>query len=242
MKNKKFFYQQYERVNWENQEKTKLNYFVYDYIIKNIILKKKKDSLKIFDMGFGVGAFLKKSEKNLSEYYSNITLEGCEPSYKNYKNFKSKPFNQKKVKLRTFNKTFLQTNTDTKFDFLTAIYVFPHLASDELDDVAKKINSMLNNEGKFILVVANEEYLENKLKEKKDLFIEKNTIKFNGKKYNEYLHYSEIPEIGTIIDYNREENLYVDLFKKHSLNLDLKENLNDNGFVSTLFVFSKNKE
>ena len=40
----------------------------------------------------------------------------------------------------TFNKTFLQTNTDTKFDFLTAIYVFPHFASDELDDVAKKIN------------------------------------------------------------------------------------------------------
>jgi len=239
MKNKEFFYLQYDKVNWQNQEKTKINSFVNNFIIQNIITKKKGDEIKIFDIGFGIGFFLRMLQKNLSKSFKNIILEGCEPSYKNYKNFKSKPFNQEKVKLRTFNKTFLQTNTDTKFNFLTAIYVFPHFASDELDDVAKKINSMLNNEGKFILVVANEKYLEEKLSSKRDLFIEKNILEFDGKKYKEVLHYSEIPQIGTIIDYNREEKFYLDLFKKHGFDLDSKKDLDDNGFICTIFVFSK---
>lgn len=239
MKNKEFFYLQYNKINWQNQEKTKINSFVNNFIIKNILTKKKADEIKIFDIGFGIGFFLQMLQKNLSKSFKNIILEGCEPSYKNYKHFKSKPFNLKKVKLRTFNKTFFQTDTDTKFDFLTAIYVFPHFASDELDNVAKKINSMLNNEGKFILVVANEKYLEEKLKSKKDLFIERNTLEFDGKKYKEVLHYSEIPQIGTLIDYNREEKFYLNLFKKHGFDLDLKKDLDDNGFICTIFVFSK---
>jgi hypothetical protein len=98
---------------------------------------------------------------------------------------------------------------------------------------------MLNRNGKFILVVANEEYLKEKLKAKKDLFIEKNTINFNGKEYQEILHYSEIPQIGTIIDYNREEKFYVDLFKKKGFKLESKRNLDDNGFICTVFVFEK---
>ena len=147
MKNKEFFYLQYDKINWQNQEKTKINSFVNNFIIQNVISKKKGDEIKLFDIGFGIGFFLRMLQKNLSKSFKKIILEGCEPSYKNYKNFKSKPFNQEKIELRTFNKTFLQTDTDTKFDFLTAIYVFPHFASDELNDVAKKINSMLNNEG-----------------------------------------------------------------------------------------------
>lgn len=239
MKNKDFFYLQYDKINWQNQEKTKINSFVNNFIIQNIIAKKKGDEIKIFDVGFGIGFFLQMLQKNLSKSFKNITLEGCEPSYKNYKYFKSESFNLKKIELRTFNKTFLQPNTDTKFDFLTAIYVFPHFASDELNDIVKKINSMLNNEGKFILVVANEKYLEEKLKSKRDFFIEKNTLEFNGKKYKEVLHYSEIPQIGTIIDYNREEKFYLDLFKKNSFDLESKKDLDDNGFICTIFVFSK---
>ena len=173
-------------------------------------------------------------EQSLSPSFKDITLEGCEPSQKNYKYFETK-----ELKHKTFNKPFLQTETDTKFDFLTAIYVFPHFESDELDNVTKKINSMLNDDGKFILVVANEKYIEKKLQEKKDLFIERNNIEFNGEKYEEVLHYSEIPEIGTIIDYNREEKLYIDLFQANNFNLDSKEELDDNGFICTIFVFSK---
>ncbi len=239
MKNKEFFYLQYDKLKWENQEKTKINSFVNNYIIQNVISRKKSDIIRIFDIGFGIGFFLKMLEKNLSKSFKNIILEGCEPSYKNYKNFKSRPFNLNKVKLRTFNKTFLQTNTDTTFDFVTAIYVFPHFAPDELNATAEKINSMLNNEGKFILVVANEKYLEEKLKSKRDLFIEKNTLEFDGKKYKEILHYSEIPQIGTVIDYNREEKFYLDLFKKHGFDLDIRKDLNDNGFICTIYVFSK---
>jgi len=169
MKNKEFFYLQYDKVNWQNQEKTKINSFIYNFIIQNIVFKKKGDKIKIFDIGFGIGIFFQMLEKNLPKFFKNITLEGCEPSYKNYKNFQSKLLNLKKVKLRTFNKTFLQTETNTKFDFLTSIYVSPHFAFDELKGVAKKISSMLNNEGKFILVVANEKYLE-KIKIKKGTF------------------------------------------------------------------------
>ena len=78
-----------------------------------------------------------------------------------------------------------------------------------------------------------------KLKSKKDLFIERNTLEFDNKKYKEVLHYSEIPQIGTIIDYNREEKFYLDLFKKHGFDLDSKKDLDDNGFICTIFVFSK---
>jgi hypothetical protein len=98
---------------------------------------------------------------------------------------------------------------------------------------------MLNKEGKFILVVSNEKYLERKLKEKKDLFIEKNSIQFDNKTYKEILHYTEIPEIGTLIDYNREERFYVDLFKQNGFDLESKKDLDDNGFICTIFVFSK---
>jgi cyclopropane fatty-acyl-phospholipid synthase-like methyltransferase len=234
MKNKEFFYLQYDKINWQNQEKTKINSFVNDFVIQNFISKKEADEIKLFDIGFGIGVFLELLEQSLSPSFQNIILEGCEPSQKNYKYFETK-----KLEHKTFNKTFLQTETDTKFDFLTAIYVFPHFESDELNNVAKKINFMLNDAGKFILVVANEKYLEKKLQEKKDLFIERNIIEFNGEKYEEVLHYSEIPEIGTIIDYNREEKLYIDLFQANNFNLDSKEELNDNGFICTIFVFSK---
>lgn len=239
MKNKDFFYLQYDKINWQNQEKTKINYAVNDFVIQNVITKKKANEIKIFDIGFGVGFFLRMLQKNLSKSFKSIILEGCEPSYKNYNHFKSKPFNLKNIRLTTFNKTFLQTDTDTKSDFVTAIYVFPHFVSDELDGIAKKINQILDNEGKFILAVANEKYLEAKLKSKRDLFIERNTLEFDGRKYKEVLHYSEIPQIGTIIDYNREEKFYLDLFKKHGFYLDSKKDLDDNGFICSIFVFSK---
>ena len=60
-----------------------------------------------------------------------------------------------------------------------------------------------------------------------------------GKKYKEILHYSDIPEIGKIIDYNREEQYYLDLFKRNNLKLVEKKALDDNGFVCTIFVFEK---
>lgn len=238
MKNKEFFYLQYDKINWQNQEKTKINSFVNNFIIQNIIKKKDGGEIKIFDIGFGIGFFFQMLQESLSKSFKSIILEGCEPSHKNYEYFASKPFIEN-TRLRTFNKTFLQTDTETKFDFLTAIYVFPHFTFDELYDVANKIHSMLNNEGKFVLVVANEKYLEEKLESRKDLFIEENTLEFDEKQYKEILHYSEIPGIGTIIDYNREEKFYIDLFEKNGFDLCLEKDLDDNGFICTIFVFSK---
>ena len=108
MKNKEFFYLQYDKVNWQNQEKTKINSFVNNFLIQNVIAKKKANEIKIFDIGFGIGFFLRVIQKNLSKSFKNIILEGCEPSYRNYKHFKSKPFNLKNTKLRTFNKLFFK--------------------------------------------------------------------------------------------------------------------------------------
>ncbi len=50
MKNKNFFYLQYNKINWENQEKTKINSLVNNFIIKEIILKKEDKSIKILDL------------------------------------------------------------------------------------------------------------------------------------------------------------------------------------------------
>lgn len=57
MKNKEFFYLQYDKVDWKNQEETRLNSFVNNFIIENIISKKQGDSIKIFDIGFDIGFF-----------------------------------------------------------------------------------------------------------------------------------------------------------------------------------------
>jgi len=241
MKNKEFFYQQYEKINWENQEKTKINSFVNNLIIEDIILKKTSSNIKIFDIGLGIGFFIKRLYRRLGKSYKNITLSGCEPSDKNYDYFvKKKPINERKnVKLKFYKNTFQNVRVDEKFDFITAIYVFPHFSQEDLRDVVKKINLMLEDDGKFVLVVANEEYIKDKLRSKKDLFIENNIIEINGNKYKEVLHYSDIPKIGKIIDYNREEKYYIDLFRKNNLKLIQKKHFDDNGFICTIFVFEK---
>lgn len=240
MKNKNFFYQQYDKINWENQEKTKINYQIYNYIIREIILKKRGSDIKIFDIGFGIGLFMKRLYLKLITEYKDITLQGCEPSTKNYDNYTEKSLNVRdNVKLKMYNKTFLEVESNEKFNFITAIYVFPHFVSEDLEEVAKKIYSMLDKKGKFILIVANEKYLKKKLKNKRDLSIEKNTIYLDGRNYKEILHYSDIPQIGKLIDYNREDRFYVDLFLKNKFKLDKKRDFNDSGFICTIFVFEK---
>lgn len=226
-------------MNWENQEKTKINSLVNKFIIQEIS-KKKSQSIKIFDIGFGIGFFIKMFYENLSSIYKNIIIEGCEPSNRNYEYFiKNHTKFRNGVQIKTYNSTFLNTRTNKKFDFITAIYVFPHFVFDELEETAKKINLMLEQNGKFILVVADEAYIEEKLKSMKDLFIERNTLEFSGKDYREVLHYSDIPKIGKVIDYNREEQFYLDLFKKHRFKLEMKKSLDDNDFICTVFIFNK---
>lgn len=241
MKNKNFFYLQYDKINWENQDKTKINSFVNNFIIKEHLLKKQGQVIKIFDIGLGIGFFIKMVYDELTKKYESVIIEGCEPSKKNYNHFlRKKILIKSKDKIKTFNNTFQEVKTNEKFDFITAIYVFPHFTLEDLEEIGQKINSMLNKKGKFILVVAEEKYLEKKLKDKRDLSIERNTIKMNGKKYKEILHYTDIPNIGKVIDYNRESSFYVDLFRKSGFKLYKKDNLNDNGFICTIFSFEKN--
>lgn len=241
MKNKSFFYLQYNKIDWKNQEKTKINSFINDYIIQNIILKHTGDSISVFDIGFGIGFFFKMLLAALSGIYKNILIEGCDPSRVNYDYFlKKKP---KKLSagtiINTYKKTFQDIKIANKFDFVTAIYVFPHFLSEDLENVVKKIRLLLKSGGKFILVLAEEKYLGNKLKTEQDLFIERGTFMYKGRQYKELLHYSDIPKIGKIIDYNREESYYLDLFKYNGFHLSRKENLDDHGFICTLFVFEK---
>ena len=67
MKNKNFFYLQYNKINWKNQEKTKINSKVYDFLIKEIVSKKNNNSIKIFDIGFGIGLFIKRLANELNK-------------------------------------------------------------------------------------------------------------------------------------------------------------------------------
>ena len=84
MKNKDFFYLQYNKIDWKNQEKTKINSFINNYIIRNIILKHKGSDISVFDIGFGIGFFFKMLLPALGGEYKNSLIEGCEPSRVNY--------------------------------------------------------------------------------------------------------------------------------------------------------------
>src|SRR3989344_2766027 len=153
MKNKRFFYEQYNKINWENQEKTKINSFIYNVIIKDIILKKDGSGVSLFDIGFGIGFFWRMLNSKLYGKYKKVTLAGCEPSEKNYNYFVKKLLSKKSnVELKLYKNTFQNLK------------------------------------------------LKEKLKSKKDLSIESDNINFEGKEYNEILHYSDIPQIGKVID------------------------------------------
>ena len=235
-KNRDFFFLQYNKINWKNQEETKINYFINNYIIEEILLKDSKNNLSIFDIGFGVGYFMKMVLSGFQKFKKAINIKGCEPSKINFDYFdKNKPAEISKI----YNSGFLETVINEKFDYVTSIYVFPHFILEDLELVVKKIKDMLNDGGKFILVLADEEYLKDKLSSQKDLFIESGQFEWNNKTYEQVLHYTDIPKIGKIIDYNRSEQYYIDLFNFFGMKLDKKENLNDNGFLCSLFIFSK---
>ncbi|MGC9605763.1 MAG: class I SAM-dependent methyltransferase [Minisyncoccia bacterium] len=233
MKNRNFFFQQYDKINWANQDKTNLNVAVYQHLIENII-SKKDGPFKLFDVGSGIGLFI----RLLKEKFGNsVRIDGCEPSKKSYDYFMKSDIDKTNVTI--YPETFQNIKTNEKFDFITAIYVFPHFIEADLGKVAQKISSMLNEAGKLIIVVSNEEYLRNKLETKKDLFIEKNVIEFKGKEYKEYLHYVEIPDMGTVIDYDREEDYYKDLLEDNGLRFVKKDKINSDEYICTIFTFEK---
>ncbi len=240
LKNRDFFYLQYNKINWANQEKTRINEFINRYLINEIILKQTGDEIAVFDIGFGIGFFIGMLRRALPSKYRNVVIAGCEPSRVNYQHFVQTIQGEPSyVNIKVINDTFENIHVDTTFDFVTAVYVFTHFLAIHLPEVVRKISTMLKERGKFILVVANEAYLKQKLETEKDLCIEKSTIEFNGKQYDEVLHYSDIPEIGKVIDYNREERYYVDLFEANAFVLLEKQDINDNGFLCSVLVFEK---
>ncbi|MFA6553899.1 MAG: class I SAM-dependent methyltransferase [Candidatus Paceibacterota bacterium] len=233
MKNRNFFFQQYDKINWVNQEKTHLNVSVNKFILDEII-SKQSIPFSLFGIGSGIGFFIRMLKE---KYGDNIHIAGCEPSKKSYDYFIKSDIDKSNVEI--YQDTFQDFKTDKKFDFITAIYVFPHFIEADLSKVAQKISGMLNEKGRLIIVVSNEEYLRNKLETKRDLFIEKNTIEFKGKEYKEYLHYVEIPDMGTVIDYDREEDYYKALLEDNGLKLVKKDKLNSDEYICTVFTFEK---
>ncbi len=233
MKNRNFFFQQYNKINWVNQDKTHLNVAVNKFILDEII-SNKKAPFKLFDIGSGIGFFIRMLKKR---YGDDVFITGCEPSKKSLDYFSKSDISKNNVKI--YPDTFQDLKISEKFDFVTAIYVFPHFIEADLSNVAQKISAMLNENGKLIMVVSSEEYLRNKLETQKDLFIEKNVIDFKGKEYKEYLHYVEIPDMGTVIDYDREEDYYKDLLEDNGLKLVKKDKINSDEYVCTIFTFEK---
>lgn len=235
MKNPDFFYEQYDKINWSNQDKTHLNVAVNKFVIDEI-LSQKLLPFSVFDIGSGIGFFIRMLKEKWGD---SILIEGCEPSKKSYAHFQKSDISKANVKI--YPDTFQKVEVKNKFDFITAIYVFPHFIEADLPNIARKISSMLKDGGRLVMVVSNEEYLRRKLDTKKDLFIEQNTIEFKGKQYQEYLHYVEIPDMGTVIDYDREENYYEDILKDSDLSLVKKDKMNSDEYVCTIFTFEKKR-
>lgn len=240
MKNRDFFHLQYNKINWANQEKTRINQRINEYLIDEIISKHANKEIAVFDIGFGVGFFIRMLHQKLRGKFELIILAGCEPSRVNYQYFANNlPEETNGISLQIFKETFENVQSGGQFDFITAIYVFPHFLAAHLPSIVQKIASLLKEHGRFILVVANEKYLKEKLSTEKDLFIEKSKVEFNGRQYEEVLHYSDIPDIGKVIDINREERFYTDLFEANSFVLADKKEVDDNGFLCNVFVFEK---
>lgn len=239
MKERNIFYSQYDNIDWINQEKTKINSVVHDYIISKIFDNIRKDDVRIFDIGFGIGLFLEKLSERLAGCFDKIIIDGCEPSSRNYRYYKSRKIRNKSNINNTFNKTFLETSIDRKYDCVTAVYVFPNIVRDELEKTADKIYSILDNGGFFFLVTASEEYMKSVLDMCSNLIVSKERFEFDGSFYNEILHYTDIPEIGRILDLKRAEKFYQKLFIRCGLDLVLKKYLYDSGFIGTVHMFRK---
>ena len=91
MKNKNLLFLQYNKIDWQAQEKTKINSKIDNFIVDSVLSKKKGSSIKIFDIGFGIGFFMKLVLHKLKNSYEKFIIQGCEPSEKNYKFFIKKP-------------------------------------------------------------------------------------------------------------------------------------------------------
>jgi cyclopropane fatty-acyl-phospholipid synthase-like methyltransferase len=96
----------------------------------------------------------------INKFGQDISISGCEPADKSYNYFIE---NNNFENVKVYNETFQNIKIDKRFDVITAIYVFPHFIESDLIPVIKKIYEMLNDNGKFIMVVSNEVYLRNKL-------------------------------------------------------------------------------
>lgn len=234
-------YEQYNNLNWENQDITGLHAAVYQSIIDFILNNHADSEVSLFDMGFGTGVFLQNLIQVLPNKYSQILLEGCEPS-KSYDSFKSPDNSGVKVKL--YKKEFLDFDYENKFNFLTSVYVMVHFKFDELESVIKKIKTMLKSGGFFIFVVASEGHFNNtgtvvKLENFFDL-IESTDIEYNNKTYKEFFTKVNIPGIGEVYDYNREESLYVDMFKQNGFTLDKKIEVEEGIFTNSILFLKNN--
>lgn len=243
MHSKDFMYLQYNNLNWSHQTQTNMNGFINEFIIDDIISVKQAKALKVFDIGFGIGAFIRMLIEKTNEQ-TDLIIEGCEPSEKNYRYFSdTSPVLRNGISLKIHWATISDTETENKFDFITAIYVFPHIAQDELAATAKKIYSMLKPGGRFIMVVVNEHYLKEKMEVDKGVYtlLDKYEVEYDGRKYTEYVHHSDLPGIGRILDYSREEVFYLDLFRSNGFYFVQKNDLEDSGFKCSVYVLQKDE-
>jgi SAM-dependent methyltransferase len=240
MDNQEYLYRQYDKINWANQINTEINSTLNRFIIEGIINQHSGTELNIFDIGFGVGQLFETLIHSFQNKYENLYIEGCEPASRNYNYFiNNSSKNIQNVVLKTHNDTFLNVESDVQFDFITAIYVFPHIVFEDLESTVHKIHSMLRQNGKFILVVANEDFINAKLERTPELVIQENELDYYGSKYHEIIHFSDLPEIGRLIDINRDEKLYEDILLDKGFELIEKSVLDDSGFICSIFVFQK---
>ncbi len=236
----KQFYQQYDAVEWSAQMGTHLNRKIYERIIAHI-KKNPSTELSLFDMGFGVGYFLSMLYDAFKDKYNHLLLAGCEPARKSYDYFVTHAPPASENKLSLSNDAFLEVHNEQKFDFVTAIYVLPNFSEELMPSVVRKICSLLKSEGEFIFATTQFQFIEQAISRHPSRVLKDAHFEYNGSLYRETLHWTELPGVGRIKDYNRERRYYLDLFKNGDFDLLQIEEFESDGFPTEIYYFQKNK-
>lgn len=239
MNQPKPLYEQYNAIEWKNQITTRLNEPVNMFIIEKYLTISDKDELRIFDIGFGVGFLFTMVTEKLSSVYNKIYLDGCEPASKSFQYFTEHTPRYENVEFGVVNSPFLTFDTNNAYDVITAVFVLPHIDIHDLVLVASKISTMLNAEGKCIIVIANELQWKQRVHQHEYELLDLEEVELFGRKYKQVLNKTSLPQIGVVTDYNRDEKLYIDMFENQGLILKARTDLEDQGFISTVLVFQR---